>query len=279
VQSMKIKIRDELIPLNGLVLVLILIVNLFPTNVIRLVLGLPFLLFFPGYTLVAALFPEKTIDAIERVALAFGLSLAMVPLIGLVLNYTPWTIRLEPVLYSTSLFIFAMSIIAWVRRKGLPQQRRFAIEFQLKLPGWSGTVWDKALSIALVLAVLGALGTLAYAVATPKVGERFTEFYILGAEGKADNYPKKLTLGVPASVILGIVNWEQEPAIYRVEIKINQEIVSGIDNISLNHEEKWEQEVSFAAISVGTNQKVELILYKAAKPEPYQKLHLWVDVK
>lgn len=276
---MKIKIRDELIPLNGLVLVLILIVNLFPTNVIRLVLGLPFLLFFPGYTLVAALFPEKTIDAIERVALAFGLSLAMVPLIGLVLNYTPWTIRLEPVLYSTSLFIFAMSIIAWVRRKGLPQQRRFAIEFQLKLPGWSGTVWDKALSIALVLAVLGALGTLAYAVATPKVGERFTEFYILGAEGKADNYPKKLTLGVPASVILGIVNWEQEPAIYRVEIKINQEIVSGIDNISLNHEEKWEQEVSFAAISVGTNQKVELILYKAAKPEPYQKLHLWVDVK
>jgi len=30
------------------------------------------------------------IDGIERVALSFGLSIAIVPLIGLVLNFTPW---------------------------------------------------------------------------------------------------------------------------------------------------------------------------------------------
>jgi len=29
-------------------------------------------------------------DGIERVALSFGLSIAIVPLIGLVLNFTPW---------------------------------------------------------------------------------------------------------------------------------------------------------------------------------------------
>jgi uncharacterized membrane protein len=36
------------------------------------------------------------IDGIERVALSFGTSIAIVPLIGLVLNLTPWGIRLIP---------------------------------------------------------------------------------------------------------------------------------------------------------------------------------------
>ena len=53
----------------------------------RIVLGLPFVLFFPGYTFVAALFPRKDdLDAIERVALSLGLSIAVVPLVGLALN-------------------------------------------------------------------------------------------------------------------------------------------------------------------------------------------------
>jgi len=33
---------------------------------------------------------REGIDGIERVALSFGLSIAIVPLIGLVLNFTPW---------------------------------------------------------------------------------------------------------------------------------------------------------------------------------------------
>jgi uncharacterized membrane protein len=52
--------------------------------------GLPFVLFVPGYVLIAALFPRADdLDWIERIALSFGLSIAVVPLIGLGLNYTP----------------------------------------------------------------------------------------------------------------------------------------------------------------------------------------------
>lgn len=100
-------------------------------------------------------------------------------------------------------------------------------------------LWNKILSVVLVVTVLGALGMLVYAVATPKVGERFTEFYILDSERKAHYYPKELTLGAQASVVLGIVNREQEPVVYRAEIKINREIVGEIERVSLNHEEKW----------------------------------------
>ena len=62
----------------------------------------------------------------------------------------------------------------------------------MKVPGWGESTWDKVLSVVLVVAILGALGTLGYVIAAPRVGERFTEFYILGAEGKAADYPREL---------------------------------------------------------------------------------------
>ena len=51
---MTIRVKDELIPLNLLVIVLVAIIILFSSNILRIILGLPFLLFFPGYTLVTA---------------------------------------------------------------------------------------------------------------------------------------------------------------------------------------------------------------------------------
>ena len=62
---------------------------------VRIVLGLLLVLFLPGYSLIAALFPGKgDLDGIERIALSFGLSIAVVPLLGLALNYTPFGSRL-----------------------------------------------------------------------------------------------------------------------------------------------------------------------------------------
>jgi len=68
-----IRVKNELIPLNLLAIALVAIIILFPSNVLRIILGLPFLLFFPGYTLVAALFTRKEgMGSVERVALSFG---------------------------------------------------------------------------------------------------------------------------------------------------------------------------------------------------------------
>src|SRR5665648_1005599 len=66
---------------------------------VRVVLGLFMVLFLPGYSLIAALFPAKDdLDGIERFALSVGLSIAVVPLMGLALNFTPFGIRLVPIL-------------------------------------------------------------------------------------------------------------------------------------------------------------------------------------
>src|SRR3990170_816783 len=155
---MSIKIRNEFVLLNLVVVVLILAINFLSSNIIRIVLGVPFLIFLPGYSFMAAMFPRKNaMDAVERVALSFGTSIAIVPLIGLLLNYTPWGIRLEPVLYAVSLFILVSSIIAWLRRKRLPEQEQFIITFKLRRPEWGKSVQERILSMVLVLTIIGAV--------------------------------------------------------------------------------------------------------------------------
>ncbi|MCL0049369.1 DUF1616 domain-containing protein [Dehalococcoidia bacterium] len=280
---MRIKIQNELLAINILSVVLILTISFFPIQALRIILGLPFILFFPGYTLIAALFPKKSgLDAIERVALSFGLSIAVVPLIGLVLNYTPWGIRLYPILVSLTVFIAAMSAIAWYRRHGLPEQEKLNLILNLSLPRQESRL-DRALSIVLILAIVGAIGTLGYVIASPRVGERFTEFYILGLEGKAEGYPTELTVGEEGRVILGITNREHEIMGYEVKIKVDGVLQRRIGPVELEHEESWREQVGFVPQEPGEDQKVQFVLYKirtlGTEDEPSLTLHLWIDVK
>ncbi len=276
---MRIRVKSELILLNLLVIVLIIAIILSPSNVLRIILGLPFLLFFPGYALVAALFPKRErMDGIGRIALSFGLSIAVVPLIGLILNYTPLGIRLEPVLYSVASFIFISSVIAWFRRRKLMAGEQFSIEFQARMPGRGGGRWDKALSIILVITIVGALGMLGYVLATPRAGERFTEFYLLGLSGEAIDYPEELAVGEEAKVLVAIVNRERETMAYRVEVMIDRAKNNEMGPVTLEHNGKWERLVGFTLNRTGDNQKVEFLLYKQGQNKAYTRLHLWVDV-
>ncbi len=84
---------------------------------LRYVLGSLFVLFIPGYVTIEALYPRKNdLSSLERLALSIGLSLAIVPLIGLILNYTPWGIRLNPILVALTLYSIAIAIVAIIRK-------------------------------------------------------------------------------------------------------------------------------------------------------------------
>lgn len=116
----------------GVSLMTILVVYALPTDLplaaIRWVLGSIFVFFIPGYVTVEALFPKgRELDGIERWALSVGLSLALVPLIGLILNYTPWGIRLTPIMLSLALFTFGVAVVGLVKRFRLAVER-FVLE-------------------------------------------------------------------------------------------------------------------------------------------------------
>lgn len=277
---MRTRFQNDLILLNILAILLILIITFFPSNALRVVLGLPFVIVFPGYVLTAALFPRRNaLDGLERLALSFGLSITIVSLIGLGLNYTPWGIRLYPILISLSIFIVTVSVVAWNQRRRLDEAERFALSFRLNLAPWRGQSFiDKAISAMLIVVILGALGTLGYAIATPRVGEKFTEFYILGLEGKAIDYPKEMRVGEQGRVVIGIINREQEQASYWIKIKVNGEEDGEVGPVMLEPDEKWEEVVSFTPRRAGDAQKVEFLLYRSGESAPYRELHLWVNV-
>ena len=218
---------------------------------------------------------------IERLALSFGLSIAIVPLMGIILNFTPWGILFYPILISITLFIMVTSAIGWYRQQILPASDRFSVTFKAGVPKWvSMTRLDKALSISLVIVIVAVLGCLSYLIAVPKQGEKFTEFYILNIEGKAVDYPKQVKSGEPVEVIIGIVNHDYQPASYRVGITIDDVKSSQAAIGMLAHEEKWEEKVSFTPKVAGEKQKVEFYLYKDVEIEPYYKepLRLYIDV-
>lgn len=286
------KISSDLLTVIGLVLLIDLFVLMpgLSETVFRNILGLPLVLFLPGYALIAALFPAKAdLDGIERTALSFGLSVAVVPLIGLGLNYTPWGIRLLPILISLSVFTLVMCGLAYLRRTKLPEAdafevpfRQMALEIKSEILEKPEPGLDRALTIVLVLSILISVTTLIYVVITPKEGEHFTEFYILGPEGMADNYPTNYTLGESGEVIAGVVNHEYRHVNYTLDVRLENKslpLPEDIRQVSLAHNETWEKPLTITPPVEGENMKLEFLLFNDTDKEvPYRDLHLWINV-
>ncbi|WP_348608948.1 DUF1616 domain-containing protein [Halobaculum rarum] len=312
---------------------------------LRVVVGLPFVLFVPGYALIAALFPEagsgpatddgttgdertgdgppgdasgeregattepdgeSGIDGIERVALSFGTSIAVVPLLGLVLNFTPFGIRLVPIVASVSGVTLLLTAVAARRRLALPEDERFRVPYRR----WASdaraelfepdTRTDAALNVLLAISVVIAVSSVGYAVAVPKQGESFTEFYLLteGDDGElvADDYPTEFTQGEPQSLVVGVSNHEHRPvnytvvaAIQRVEVSNNSTTVVDSSQlrqwrVELADNETWQLRHTVAPEMTGSRLRLTYFLYTGDPPATlrtdtaYRELHLWVNV-
>ena len=274
---------------NRIILILVCCITLFlfpvtafSSGLLRIILGFACLLFFPGYTLISALFPQKGIlNLIERTALSFGLSIAVVPLIGLVLNYTPWGIRLNPILVAVAAFIFAAAITGIIRQQLLPEDQRFSITLNWN---WSAVrqmnSMSKILLVLVILAVLALAGLVTYSVGKPSLSPRPSEFYILNAEGKAENYPREVKTGDPVTITVTVVNNEVVPNSYRVNITNAGETIGEMTTGELSPDEKWQRQASFSLQHAGQNQKVDFQLYKEGVTEPCFKepLYIYLEV-
>ncbi|MFC6905791.1 DUF1616 domain-containing protein [Halalkalicoccus tibetensis] len=295
---------------------------------LRILLGLPFVLFLPGYAFIAALFPERGrppvedeeetsgdrgIDPIERVALAIGMSIAIVPLLGLLLNFTPWGIRLAPIVLSVSGFTIACAVIGAVRRRELEPEQRFSVPYREWIATGRAELFepddrlDGALNVALALAILLAVGSVGFAVAVPQDGEQFTEFYLLTEDDDgdlvADDYPEEFLQGEPQSLIIGIENNEHETVDYSVVVQLERvegETVGEGDEVetetevverdeldrfttTVDHNETVHEEQTITPTMLGEDLRLTFLLYNDEVPaEPTREnadrdLHLWID--
>lgn len=246
------------------------------------------------------------IDGIERVALSFGLSIAIVPLLGLVLNFTPWGIRLVPIVVTVAGFTLVSTAVAARRRWALPPDERFVVPYRDWLAAGQAELFapesrtDAALNVLLAVSVLLAVASVGYAVAVPQQGERFTEFYLLteGADGDlvADGYPQEMVAGESAELVVGIGNQEYATTNYTVVIQLQTVEIEGNESTvlerteldrfeaTLEHNTTRHRRYDLSATRTGEDLRAAFLLYRGDAPaEPtretaYRSLHLWIDV-
>ncbi|AEH38927.1 DUF1616 domain-containing protein [Halopiger xanaduensis] len=301
---------------------------------LRIPLGLVFVLFVPGYVSVAALFPEDGtaiatsatsgqsretswglsplhrpgINRLERIALSFGGSLAVVPLIGLALNFTPWGVRLIPITLALTSFTIAMTAIAAVRRWRLSDEDRFRIPYRewyragrselFESPSRRGTI----LNVLLVASVVLAAGTVSFAVVVSQESEQYSAVYLLSetedGELVADNYTTEFAHGESQPITVGVDNHEYEATNYTVvlleqsvTVDDNETIVEAqreLDRFEtrLAHNETWRHQHRLEPTMTAENTRFVWLLYPGGNDivpdEPSidtaeYHVHLWVN--
>lgn len=275
------QIEKDLLLINALSLALVFTILVLPDSPVRTLLGVPFLLFFPGYCLIGVLFPGRSqIGDLERFALSIGLSLAVVPLVGLALNYTPWGIRIAPIISSLFMLTLVLSIATSYRRSKLQFDQKPAFLNSIRIPNWrTMKKSDKIFCTGFLIAILAVSLSTVYLVTAPKVGEKYTEFYLLGSNGNLADYPLNLTLGQDAAVVMGIVNHEGQNVTYKIVIDLGNQTTETIVDIQTSHEMTWTQNYTFSLNQTGDDIKIEFQLFKEDSIEPYRNLQLFVTVK
>ncbi|WP_276282144.1 DUF1616 domain-containing protein [Halorussus caseinilyticus] len=285
--------------------------------------GLPLLLFAPGYALVSLLFPGavpddaasgRTLTEVrqhglvesERAALGFGLSVALLPLVGVALALSPWTIAPATVLLSVAGLAAGLSVAAAVRRLRRPADRRFS----LPIRAWSasgrravstGSLADRAVNVGLAAAVLVSFAAMGYAVAAPGGGQEFTGVSLLSqnetGELVADDYPKEFQRGESRPLVVELNNREGERTDYSVVVELQRVRQSGDGSAKVLQErtlatftptvgagQQWRTTHEVTPTMTGRNLRLVYLVYEGEPPaEPttdnaYRRVHVWVNV-
>jgi len=288
---------DDLIIANAISAAVIVAVFTLEDSPVRWILGLVFVLILPGYVTTAALFPSRErIDWIERGALSLGLSVAIVPLVGLMLNYSSAGIKLSSIAFSMGAYIALLSVIAYYRRMQLPEEERMRLEIYIDLDLRKYPIIDRVLIVTIVVVLIATVSLLVYAISSPGGGERFTQLALLNGDMTASDYPT----GNNGTVIVCIGCNEGEDTDYTLVIALVAE--ESQNYTSLRYSESLE---GYNAMEIGEGLavnvtvvdgdwvnssfsyefddagvfKLRFLLYKQVEidgAEPYREVYLWL---
>lgn len=285
--------------------------------------GIPLLLFVPGYALVSLLFPGSTPDDAapnwsladarehgltggERAALGFGFSVALLPLLGVALGFSPWSITPGTAILTVAAVASAFALLGTVRRLRRPADRRFS----LPIRAWSGdakravsggSITDTVLNVGLAAAVVVAVAAVGYAVAAPAPGQDYTSVSLLSQNetGKlvADDYPRNFTSGEGKPLVVELENHEGVQTDYSVVVELQRVEQTGDGGAKVLEERKlatftptvgagesWRTTHEVTPTMTGQNLRLTYLVYKGDPPSnpttdnAYRRVHVWVNV-
>jgi uncharacterized membrane protein len=140
---------------------------------------------------------------------------------------------------------------------------------------------ERKLTLALVLVLVVSVAGVVYVSMTAgEEAEPFTEFYVVGAEGNASEYPTQLTVGETRSVVVGISNHEHSDTEYTVVLVLGNRTVT-TRSATVANGRTWESEFSVTPRSVGRTD-LRILLYRGEaadrSEDAYRRLRLRVWV-
>lgn len=286
---------------------------------LRVPLGVAFVFAVPGYVFIAALYPEQYRDrerdengsdrisprltAIERCLLAVACSIVIVPLIGYLLNFTQWGVRLAPLVAATSSVTIVTALVALVRRRRLPSEERFRLRVPERAAvrsAWfsADDVPGYALNVMLIVAILVFTASVGYAATDPAPEEQYSELELLTADGEqlvGQGGPDGLQPGESREIAVSVSNHEGRTVTYTVVVAQQELSIDGddrsvseqteLDRFALTVEDTETQTEEYTvtpAWSPGSDSRIVWLVYTDAVPDDpttanaAYHTHLWV---
>ncbi|WP_424005036.1 DUF1616 domain-containing protein (plasmid) [Haloarcula salina] len=271
-------------------------------------IALPFLLFVPGYAVVASLFPTRNpryeqhrLIATERILYSVAASICLAIIVGVNLEFTPWPIRPTPVVTALAIVTIVASAIALFRR----YSRTPTGSSQTAMPyGDSRTTSGNSDgdgiqlgTIVVCLAILVTFASVTLVAAQPQRGEAYTEFGLLTENEtgvlEASGYPEEITLGESEQLYFSVTNREMETTEYVVVVQLTRTAPTGevIERARLDTYDnrtapgdRWLQRHTVTPVLEGERLRLTYLLYRDGIPEQptaenaYREAHIWVDV-
>lgn len=257
---------------------------------IEWLLGVPYLLFVPGYALVAALFPARpgpdnaTIsrstqpDWIVRLALALVGSVIVLAVVGVSLGWVG-RLSLVPAVLAIDIVVSVGVIVAWYRRRGV------AVDARADPVGGGASVASRrpglstAQTLALAVSVLALVGAVAFVGATPAPADPYSEVSLLDGDNGAllgANGTVTLESGVENDLTLRIENHQGSETTYRIVGQLQQVTADGTiqetwtvdrDTVTVPDGEYIDVERRIQPPTTGERLRLRYLVYTGSIPE------------
>lgn len=138
-------------------------------------------------------------------------------------------------------------------------------------------VLSTLLGITLLVAIVGVVGI---TVVQPALTPAYTEFYILGANETATDYPSNLSVGESGTLVVGIENHEHRTMNYLLVVNAHGQTRTQ-RQLTVDPNDHVREEISFAFSSTG-EKTVTFNLYQGSDRStgatPYRQLQFSVSV-